>query len=152
MEDNNGIKEQLGEIARKFIVETLWPIVKKEVEEKTKEFGNYLMEKAQIVIKEKVDNWKNKKEEQRKQAEALSMEFKIKMVNATDQCEIEKYKAISEVWKEIAEGYRLEIEELKNDRAEIKKELSQLDYNKEKHIDSIVASANLPAIIHRFNK
>ena len=152
MEDNKGIKEQLGEWAKKILIEHVWPGVKKEIEAECEKLGEYIVERSQKILKAKFDNWKIKKEEKRKQAEALSKEFQTKMVNATDQSEVEKYKAISEVWKEIAEGYRLEIEELKNDKAEIKKELNNFDYNEKKHIDSIVASANLPAIIKKFDK
>ncbi|MDD2369508.1 MAG: hypothetical protein PHQ90_09410 [Sulfuricurvum sp.] len=98
----------------KTLIKIIWPFVKDVILPMVKEFIKAVVVKYLAKFLEKMHNEMDKRFNNRfKDATEKANEADENASKATTDCEKEKYENIAKVWREVADNFRVENEELK---------------------------------------
>jgi len=120
-----------------FVVSQVVPWLKKYVipviEKQIKAFIAVYLPQLAAALMKKMKNvyhtYSESKKDKKRYAEEKAEENETHSRQAATESEVEKYKAVAQVWREVAEMYRLDLEEVK--RVESTVEEAIIGYNRD---------------------
>jgi|GEM_PF-1566112 len=111
----------LFKIFRSWLLKLFWPWFKREVWPGLRIYiTELLVLMASDMIRRTRDNYNRKGQSREEMISRKIEEADTKAAESSDQSEIEKQRAVAQVWREVAEMYRQENEELQQELDEIR--------------------------------